>query len=549
MVAQKILFLVDALLLLLRFTESVSLKSSLNRSARQAFQVHVDADGKVVAPVVSPESRPSQIWREQSRTRHTAETALQEPPEDKSKDQTVQVRVDAVADFQASLIRRDKLNTQLSGQVKQELVDGPTDRQVDGPVERPVDEESQVNHSHKATETLEEEKMDDSVRQGAILDECMMHVRQVWQSSSTVLEFRTAVLKLCVSEFSKAINEVVLAVECKTCKQAASKFISTDSCMVAAGKVENSTSLAGMDKSFCNALAMQALPDIKKVEAQEKAEDPSQEKAAAGGCGHRSGSFCFPADAQVIVRAQGGNKVVALTDLRIGDYVQTADAVTGSTWFTEVLTDWHSELDHETDGVEFLMLVHSYGSINLTADHFIATKDNNFVPAAHVRLGDSILWQTDRGLVNSKVNAVRRVTKRGMYSPLTWTGRLLVNNILASSYTAAPGMPPAALGNAVQYLGWDGVHSLIHSVVLPIRLVHALRVPSLLDCLTWAPGINWLKRTIVPCNENAVLNLGRTTLPRYVEAAVSVNTAVFTALPMSSAGMFKPFASLLYRRT
>jgi hypothetical protein len=240
----------------------------------------------------------------------------------------------------------------------------------------------------------------------------------------------------------------------------------------------------------------------------------------------------FPGDATVLRQTSEGNQQVTLRELRVGDLVQTADIATGQTFFTKVLFDWHSEYDHALQDVQFMMLVHSSGSLNVTKEHYLATDDGRFVPAKHIKVGDKLLVQKEGRLSSSEVTAINQVNKQGMYAPVTWNGQLLVDGVHASSYLTplGLGLSPALLEIGVTYAGWDTFHSMIHIASFPIRLAHALGLPAMLEKISVAPGVPWLLCSVAPCDAN--IGSGGRTVPRYVTKAVSFFDGVISELIM-----------------
>jgi hypothetical protein len=78
-----------------------------------------------------------------------------------------------------------------------------------------------------------------------------------------------------------------------------------------------------------------------------------------------------------------------------------------------------------------LRLVSSTGySIELTEGHLINIKNRGYIRAHEVAIGDFLYADSSE----IEVTLIEKITKRGYTAPLTKSGTLLVNNILASCY-------------------------------------------------------------------------------------------------------------------
>jgi hypothetical protein len=248
---------------------------------------------------------------------------------------------------------------------------------------------------------------------------------------------------------------------------------------------------------FCDAVSMEA------------ADAAAKKSLLSGG----SEQGCFPADATVQVNSDGLISSVALRDVRVGELVAVGDAKSGTTWFSRLLTEFHTPSEHSAPNVEYLMITHEYGTMNLTAGHGIATLEHGFVPAGKVNVGDSLLSAaTDDSLRTSRVLSLRTVQKIGMFGPLTWSGTIMVDGVLASSYmVTAEFVHSAALENFVSYIGgWNNAHSLLHYVFLPMRASHAF-LPA-----------HWLGTWFNPSERNVLKNAEPLAWPKYVDMAAVV---------------------------
>jgi hypothetical protein len=359
-------------------------------------------------------------------------------------------------------------------------------------------------------------------RQRSFLDECREHANGILQSSPSPVHFRNAVAPLCGPEFFSVEKRVSL--EATGLFDQQGTVNAAGPCQAGLNAIATETSMSVIGERYCAALAAKIMTAISAT---------SETGSLAEGKRRLFG--CFPEDARVVTRTREGVKSVALKDLRPGDYVESASAHSGRTFFTPVLTDFHSNEENSRPGVDYLMLVHNGGgSLNLTADHFIALEGRGMVPARTVLVGDRILIAIGGRLVPAEVEAIRHVTKQGLYAPLTWHGTLLVNGVLASSYTAPSIAWSTAWDRGVSYFGWGAIDWLSHVCMLPVRLAHILGLPPLLDGLTFIPGATRLKCFLSPCSENADSSLTGTTLPGIVDLAGPLVGSMFEWLPAAT---------------
>ena len=114
-----------------------------------------------------------------------------------------------------------------------------------------------------------------------------------------------------------------------------------------------------------------------------------------------------------------------MKDLRVGDFV-----LTGSNKYEVVYAFGHRDPFKETS---FLQLGIMDGRVlELTANHMVFTIDKRYpVRAGSIQVGDVL-----KGDKNQEVVKIDKVTRQGVYAPLTASGTVLVDGIVASSYIA-----------------------------------------------------------------------------------------------------------------
>ena len=143
-----------------------------------------------------------------------------------------------------------------------------------------------------------------------------------------------------------------------------------------------------------------------------------------------SGGGCFPGNARVLLDS---GEYVSMFDLKNGMKVLTVNGQ-GEPVFSEVFTWILREPDVED---VFLELETEAGkSIRLSKQHYIHVtrgtwKDTGLISAQEVKVGQSI-WVDFKP---SKVTSIREITEKGVFSPVTVEGSVIVDSVLASCVT------------------------------------------------------------------------------------------------------------------
>jgi hypothetical protein len=182
--------------------------------------------------------------------------------------------------------------------------------------------------------------------------------------------------------------------------------------------------------------------------------------------------------------------IISMEDVVVGDFVQdiSKDDLTKFT-YTEVIAMLHKE-----DSMNALMeieLAPNATLIHVSPDHLMMVLDEmsnpKFVFASRVEIGSRMIF-SDQKAETIGIASVRRITrnvvKRGLYSPATMSGTLLVNGILASGYA-----------------GVD--HDLAHMAYAPLRMFARFigKVPEWHDPWTsihWYPNLLRIFELFVP---------------------------------------------------
>jgi len=184
---------------------------------------------------------------------------------------------------------------------------------------------------------------------------------------------------------------------------------------------------------------------------------------------------CFPGEATADVRDRGS---VALKKLRTGDLVLVERQ--GRLNYEPVLSFLH--VIHEVAGVQqpFITVVHSQGEFRATENHivFIVADANGGSQVSklvgRLEVGDELIIvdpSNQKSVTSSPVSSVRRSAgMQGLYAPLTASGTIVVDGVVASNY-ASPSMHK------------DLGHDTAHAFLLPVRIYHMLGLNVLLQPL------------------------------------------------------------------
>jgi len=161
---------------------------------------------------------------------------------------------------------------------------------------------------------------------------------------------------------------------------------------------------------------------------------------------------CFSGTSLVTERLRG---IVPMKDIRLGDQVQTTTA-SGSPSWSKVRTFLHW---HPNEVVPALLISHTKGNLTLTPNHMLFVADRNdashkkcqhetencykegnekwsLLPSHQLQPGDFLLTSNDdsTSLLFSKIVSIQETTMEGYYAPLTASGTLVVDGVLASCY-------------------------------------------------------------------------------------------------------------------
>jgi len=175
---------------------------------------------------------------------------------------------------------------------------------------------------------------------------------------------------------------------------------------------------------------------------------------------------CFPEDS-VLQMESGEQKMIQ--DLAVGDVVSTRYG------FSEVFTflDKRAEETALFNKFSFLNENDEVQSVSMTPEHLIlASRDGEsakFILASDVIVGDYIYHKNAAGVtIPVVVSQKEEIEARGLYTPATLDGTVVVNGVVSSSYAIVS-------------------HEVSHMVLAPLRFLHGI-APSLVP--QTANGLN-----------------------------------------------------------
>ncbi|XP_003745743.1 sonic hedgehog protein [Galendromus occidentalis] len=198
--------------------------------------------------------------------------------------------------------------------------------------------------------------------------------------------------------------------------------------------------------------------DKKHIHASVKL-DPNNGRNTAG---------CF--ERSSVVQTRSGSKPIS--QLNIGEEVLTYDEAENRFEFSPVLTFLDRDPSRKEDF--FKLKIETGEQLLLTRYHLIYRHEYDDSAsktyASRVLPGDVIFTRVNGSVVQSKVVSVHVQRSYGVYAPMTASGNIVVNNVVASCY---------ALVND---------HSLAHTAFAPLRLFYS--------------SVSWVQRILASIRTN-----------------------------------------------
>ena len=179
---------------------------------------------------------------------------------------------------------------------------------------------------------------------------------------------------------------------------------------------------------------------------------------------------CFSESATVETRDRG---TVAMKDLEVGDYVFVGEDARPKYERVYSFGHFHQDL------VDNFLKIYTDASpkplpLEVTGNHMVFAKQSNgkyeAVRADEVKIGDILKFALPGSKASeAKVTKIGEVSKKGMYMPLTPSGSLVVNGLLASSYVSIREEAPSVVDSL--WLFGMTEHNLLHWWLAPHRLM------------------------------------------------------------------------------
>jgi CubicO group peptidase (beta-lactamase class C family) len=169
--------------------------------------------------------------------------------------------------------------------------------------------------------------------------------------------------------------------------------------------------------------------------------------------------FCFPGESSVIVQNGSSVHKIKLADLKIGDKVKV-----GNEKFEPVYSFGHH---HPLPVLSYLHIKFANGeSLKVSRDHFVFSNSaNSFIQAKHLCVGDEVITSTGG---TTLVREIVKTKMKGAYAPFSPSGKLIVDNIVVSSFAASANQEDTVkiLGGLLEF----SHHDLAHAFEFPHRL-------------------------------------------------------------------------------
>jgi hypothetical protein len=162
---------------------------------------------------------------------------------------------------------------------------------------------------------------------------------------------------------------------------------------------------------------------------------------------------CFSGSSMVDVVDRGP---VRMETLQLGDLVRTGISEES---YEPVYSFGHLSVSQRSN---FLQVTTERSALRLTHDHMVFEKSRGAVPASTLQI-DDVLFHVSGS--EDPITAIQTVKERGAYAPFTPSGKIVVNDILASSFVALQEKDLELFGLKLSH------HWLGHAMQFPQRLL------------------------------------------------------------------------------
>lgn len=164
---------------------------------------------------------------------------------------------------------------------------------------------------------------------------------------------------------------------------------------------------------------------------------------------------CFPGEASVEVLNRGK---VLMRNLEIGDAILQVHG-----GYSTVYSFAHKKTNDR--GAYIQVTTSPEKTLEISPDHLIFMRrtikgHKQLVPAKQLQTGQFLVTKDD---LSVKIVSLKTVDRNGLYAPLTYSGRLVVNGVEASSYVSREWVP-------TDKVSCDTLAMVQHFVLLPLRL-------------------------------------------------------------------------------
>jgi hypothetical protein len=131
----------------------------------------------------------------------------------------------------------------------------------------------------------------------------------------------------------------------------------------------------------------------------------------------------------MITTSIGGSQV-PVKNLKVGDYIKD-----GEESYSRVYAFGHYD---DTVKAQYLQIYTAYDGVRLdplviSAEHMVFAAENIAMPAGALKVGDSLLLESGS---MASVTKIKTVYRQGAFAPFTYSGKLVVNGVVSSSYIA-----------------------------------------------------------------------------------------------------------------
>lgn len=135
-----------------------------------------------------------------------------------------------------------------------------------------------------------------------------------------------------------------------------------------------------------------------------------------------------------------GHGMTQIRHLRVGDVVRV-EHWSGKPDFEPIVDFLHTISKKE--GVEVVVLKHAHGDISASSEHLVLvgeqdSKRRAWKPMEDVRVGDLLFDATGNPNVVDRID--KKTAAEGFFAPLTMSGTIAVNGVVASNYAGAMGV-------------------------------------------------------------------------------------------------------------